>query len=73
MCHCIFHCNVILPPFRWCPPCKKISPVAEKFCESKKVTLLKIDIDQAGPLATAYEITNVPTFILIHKSPNNIV
>ena len=47
----------------WCPPCKKIAPIFEKFShEFAKVTFVKIDIDDFRELAEEYKISSVPTF-----------
>lgn len=46
----------------WCGPCKKLSPILEKFVEEQKgkVELIKIDVDQNPALAEALKIEAIP-------------
>jgi len=52
----------------WCPPCKVIKPVYERMSKDHpEVAFGKVDIDDNAEAAAKYEISGVPTFILIHK------
>lgn len=52
----------------WCGPCKAIAPkIAELYDTYKNVEVAKIDIDEALDVASAYNISSVPTFIFWHK------
>jgi thioredoxin 1 len=52
----------------WCPPCKAIAPVYEKFSEQySNLIFTKVDIDQLPEAAAAASIRGVPTFILKHN------
>ena len=49
----------------WCGPCKMLSPVLEKVAsEHKDLTVLKVDVDEVGDVATQYGIRSIPTLIL---------
>lgn len=52
----------------WCPPCRLIAPVFEKFSkEFANVKFLKIDIDENSDSAAEYGIRSVPTFIFMEN------
>ena len=49
----------------WCGPCKMLSPVLEQLAESNPdLLVLKIDVDEVGPLAARFGIQAIPTLIL---------
>lgn len=49
----------------WCGPCKMLSPVLEKVAsEHEDLTVLKVDVDEVGDVATQYGIRSIPTLIL---------
>ena len=48
----------------WCGPCKMLSPVLEELSNESDVLILKVDVDEAGPLAAQYGIQAVPTLML---------
>ena len=49
----------------WCGPCQKLSPIIEELAIEYKGTIKigKLDIDQAGDIASRYGIMSVPTVI----------
>ena len=51
----------------WCGPCKMIAPViAELATEYEgKATILKVDVDQANDVAWEYNITSIPTIVML--------
>ena len=52
----------------WCGPCKMIAPKIEEMEQSmKNVVFLKVDVDEAEDAASEYEVSAMPTFILIKK------
>ena len=58
--------GVVLVDFfaTWCGPCKMLSPVLEEVSNEVNATIIKVDVDEAGPLAAQYGIQAVPTLIL---------
>ena len=52
----------------WCGPCKMLSPVLEEVAnENPNLLVLKIDVDEIGPLAARYGIQAIPTIMLFKK------
>jgi thioredoxin 1 len=49
----------------WCNPCKKVKPIVEEINQDSIVKFKIIDADSEIDLAKSFEITSVPTFILI--------
>lgn len=48
----------------WCVPCKKLTPIIEKFLsENKDIEYTRIDVDVDFDLAEQYNIMSVPTLI----------
>jgi len=52
----------------WCGPCKMIAPLLDKLSGeyAGKVKFVKINVDDAGELATQYQITGVPTLMILN-------
>ena len=50
----------------WCGPCRMLTPVVEELAKEMdgKITVAKIDTDQAMNTAAKYEVTSIPTLIL---------
>ena len=48
----------------WCGPCKMLSPVLEEVSKETDVLIVKVDVDEAGPLSAQYVIQAVPTLML---------
>ena len=49
----------------WCGPCKILSPLLEQLAEEKpELKILKIDVDEVGPLAARYGIQAIPALML---------
>ena len=50
----------------WCGPCKMIAPVLEEIAVevANKAKIVKVDIDKDVEIASEFQITAVPTFIL---------
>ena len=51
----------------WCGPCRMISPIVDQVAtEMAGVAKVgKINVDEAGALATRYGVKNIPTLIFI--------
>jgi thioredoxin 1 len=53
----------------WCVPCKMMAPILEKLATelAGKVKVAKINVDEAGELASQYNIVSIPTLVLFDK------
>ena len=53
----------------WCGPCRMVGPVVEELAGDYegKVSFVKVNVDQAGELASKYNVFSIPTLILLHK------
>ncbi|XP_016965956.1 thioredoxin-2 [Drosophila biarmipes] len=51
----------------WCGPCAMIGPRLEQLATeySGRMLILKIDVDQNEDLAIQYEVSSMPTFLII--------
>jgi len=49
----------------WCAPCKRLSPVLEKFAESNDMySVFKVDVAESQNLAKKYSVQSIPKVIL---------
>lgn len=50
----------------WCGPCRMLAPVVEELAQEMngKMTVAKVDTDQAPGVAAKFEVTSIPTIIL---------
>jgi thioredoxin len=62
------HKGVVLADFSatWCGPCQAMGPIVEQLAArfAGRASVIKIDVDQAGELASDYGVRGVPTFLL---------
>ena len=59
--------NLVLVDFwaEWCQPCKRIMPILEEFVKDQQdITIAKVNVDEARPLAAEYGIRGIPTILL---------
>ncbi len=53
----------------WCGPCKRLTPVLEQLTQDPdvagKVTIFKLNIDECGNVCSKFDITSVPTLVLL--------
>lgn len=56
----------------WCGPCQMLGVMLDEFAGSykniDKINIVKIDIDQAGDLASEYKVSAVPTLFFVNNS-----
>jgi thioredoxin len=50
----------------WCGPCRSVAPIVEDLATqyAGKLKVAKINVDESTDVATRYQITSIPTFIL---------
>ena len=53
----------------WCVPCKMIGPVLEEISEEHKgkLKVAKVNVDEAGELASEYGVISIPTLMVFNK------
>lgn len=53
----------------WCGPCRMVGPIVDELAGDYdgKVKFVKVNVDEAGDLATKYQIFSIPTLVLFHK------
>ncbi|HEV2637857.1 MAG TPA: thioredoxin domain-containing protein [Actinocrinis sp.] len=50
----------------WCPPCRQFGPVFERVSEKNTdLTFGKVDTEAQGGLAAAFQISSIPTLMVI--------
>ena len=50
----------------WCVPCKMVAPVLEELASDypDNLKIVKINVDEAGELATQYNIVSIPALLI---------
>jgi thioredoxin 1 len=50
----------------WCGPCRSVAPIVDDLANhyAGKLKVAKINVDESTEVATRYQITSIPTFIL---------
>ncbi|HJS54969.1 MAG TPA: thioredoxin [Chitinophagaceae bacterium] len=53
----------------WCGPCKMMKPILEELHKKmgNEIRIIKVDIDRSPATASHYNITSVPTLMLVQK------
>lgn len=49
----------------WCGPCKMFWPVVQEVCSANGISIQRIDAEQNRDLANQYQITGVPTIVVL--------
>jgi thioredoxin 1 len=47
----------------WCGPCRTLEPTMETIAAETEATVLKVDIDAHGKLATTFGVQGVPNLV----------
>jgi len=50
----------------WCMPCKMVEPIVNQIAEEHKdkVKVAKLNVDEAGEVASQYNIISIPTMLV---------
>jgi thioredoxin 1 len=60
--------KVVMFSASWCNPCKQAKPVFNALAETRKDLHFEVvDIDENRDMASDYNITGVPTFMIIEN------
>lgn len=52
----------------WCSPCKAFKIILDKFAELRsEVLIVKVNIDENHELARKYQISSIPTLMLVEN------
>lgn len=53
----------------WCGPCRMVAPEVEKLAQryGSDVTIVKLNVDEAGDIAGRYGVMSIPTIGLFEK------
>ncbi len=52
----------------WCGPCRMVAPIVEQIAqENDSIYVGKVNVDEAGVLASRFGITSIPTLILLEN------
>ena len=50
----------------WCGPCRMIAPIIEEIAnERDDIIVAKVNVDEQGALAQAYDVMSIPTLIVL--------
>ncbi len=50
----------------WCGPCRRVGPVLDAIAEERPdIKVCKINVDEEGELAGAFQVTSIPTLIVV--------
>lgn len=51
----------------WCGPCRMVGPIVEELASEYegKVKFVKVNVDNAGELASKYNVFSIPTLVVI--------
>jgi thioredoxin 1 len=54
---------------QWCKPCKQIAPIAERLVKANanEVDGFEVDVDVVVESLVQFNVSKLPTFILIHQ------
>ncbi len=52
----------------WCGPCMMMAPILEEYAETHPEYVVgKVDVDEQGALAAAFQIQSIPTLVVIKE------
>lgn len=50
----------------WCGPCRRVGPVLDAIAEERTdIKVCKVNVDEERELAAAFQITSIPTLMVI--------
>lgn len=56
----------------WCGPCKMMSPIIDNIAEENdNIKVGKLNVDEAGDIASNYNVMSIPTIIIFKNGKEN--
>lgn len=56
----------------WCGPCKMMSTIIDNIAEeNENIKVGKLNVDEAGDIATNYNVMSIPTIIIFKNGKEN--
>jgi len=54
---------------QWCAPCRMVDPILAQMADEYdgKLKIAKVNVDEAGELASKYNIVSIPSILLFDK------
>lgn len=50
----------------WCGPCRMLAPTVDAIAEEREdIVVGKVNVDNEGPLCTAFGIDSIPTLVIV--------
>ena len=50
----------------WCGPCRMIAPIVEEIAnERDDIIVAKVNVDEQGAIAQAYDVMSIPTLVVL--------
>ena len=50
----------------WCGPCRRVGPVLDAIAEERPdIKVCKINVDEESELTAAFQVTSIPTLVVI--------
>lgn len=50
----------------WCGPCRMVSPIVDQIAEEHpEYKVVKVNVDEEGELAEAFDVMSIPTLVVI--------
>lgn len=50
----------------WCGPCRMVSPLVDEIAEEREdIKVGKINVDEEGELAGAFQVSSIPTLVVM--------
>jgi thioredoxin 1 len=52
----------------WCGPCQMQGPIVDELAQARDdVKVCKVNVDEAGTLASRYQVTSIPSLVFFKK------
>ncbi len=52
----------------WCGPCQMMAPKIDELAAKNEDSVAKVDIEEAPQIASQYNVSSIPTFLIFNNS-----